>query len=138
MKLPVSDESIDAAKKTIGGLLLFAAAAGELLLVDQTTTLARLATIAGWIGGGILGLGFMNARGKAATALLQMVFGTAKPSEVQQEAIAVAQQVASLAPPPMAGDYPQGRMSQPLSGSAADNAITWPKQAPPPPPRSKP
>lgn len=138
MKLPVSDEAIDSFKKTTGTLLLGLGAISEIFL-EPASQLGRAGSVAGMIGGILLGLGLMNARGKSAAALIEQAFGTTKPSEVQKEAIAVAQQVASLAPPP--------------AGSASDNAITWPKQDRPeqrtslpgdfpadrpPPPRSKP
>ncbi len=141
MKLPVSDSALDTAKKTVGTLLVVAAGALEMLAEFGVINakLGAITTLAAVAGAWLAGFGMLGARGKTARAIMVEVFGTDKPDQIQKEAIAVAQQVASsLAPPPPAG--------------AADNAITWPKQSGPrsdddktpkdgfvvPPPRSKP
>jgi hypothetical protein len=134
MQLPMSAEAIDNAKKTIGSVLLLAGGLGEIFLLEPTDPYAKAAKLCALVGAVLLGLGFHSARSKSALQLLEQTYGTTKPSEVQKEALAFAQQVASIAPP----------------GSAAtDNSITWPKSEraslperpapnPPPPPRSKP
>jgi hypothetical protein len=135
MKLPVSDEAIDSAKKTVGIVLMLAAGLLETLaefgVLD--TRFGALTTCAAVAGAWLAGFGMLGARGKSARQLLMQAFGTDKPSEVQTEALAFAQKVASIAPP---------------ESTPADNSITWPKSAepseprksfePPPPPRSKP
>jgi hypothetical protein len=111
MKLPVSDQALDSAKKTIGTLLIAAAAFAE-IFVEPGSQLGRAGSIAGMIGGILLGLGLMNARGKSAAALLQQVFGTSNVNDVAADQVAQAARGASLPPRPGPNPPPPPR-SQP-------------------------
>jgi hypothetical protein len=101
MQLPFKDETLDNAKKTIGTLLLGLAAVAEIFL-DPASQLGRAGAVAGMIGGVLLGLGLMNARGKAASALLQQVFGTTKRDEIHPQTIETVARI-SARPPDMRG-----------------------------------
>ena len=102
MKPTVKAETLDAAKKTIGAVLLLAAVVIELWWPQQ----GKAITACTMVGSLLLGLGLQSARGKALEGLLQQVFGTTKPSDVVPLQVALAARSASVPPSP---DSPRDR-----------------------------